>query len=306
MGSFESNLADRFKPGSKVDVLPRLGDQPRGDAVKRTTVKDNGDVAVSGLIDNAPYWLTDGDKAVAFVAKTDELRGMDVMERAGRRETNWQTQAQREGRAKLHRAELASAAPGKSTSTNIVTGARSSRAKQQLANDPEVQPEVREQLENRQTVEPAPRPAPNQMDVSGVLQRSDTPLGAATPKEKDEIVPSPSQDDVKGLQRSDTEFGQAAPKDRSEVEPALSQEDAPKGLVQSSDTELGSVEPKGVQSKAKGKGAVKSAVEAKKTQQSSGAKVSGESVKPAAKTGSKRSPAERVKGKSPAKQSKDQ
>jgi hypothetical protein len=57
-------------------------------------------------------------------------------------------------------------------------------------------------------------PAPGQHQVGkGVQQRSDTPLGYATPVDPDEQAPYPGQDDVKKNtdQRSDTERGQATP-----------------------------------------------------------------------------------------------
>lgn len=50
----------------------------------------------------------------------------------------------------------------------------------------------------------------------GTVQRSDTPLGEASPIPPGEldVAPAPEQDDVKGLQRSDTPEGTAAPKPR--------------------------------------------------------------------------------------------
>jgi hypothetical protein len=45
--------------------------------------------------------------------------------------------------------------------------------------------------------DPEPQPHVNQQDVpKGQVQRSDTAFGEATPKDRDEIVPKPSQDDV--------------------------------------------------------------------------------------------------------------
>lgn len=50
----------------------------------------------------------------------------------------------------------------------------------------------------------------------GTVQRSDTPFGEATPIPPGEldVAPAPAQDDMKGLQRSDTPEGTAAPKPR--------------------------------------------------------------------------------------------
>jgi hypothetical protein len=111
------------------------------------------------------------------------------------------------------------------------------------------------------------------VDVQGVPQRSDTPFGTATPKDPKELVPAPSQDDVKGPQRSDTEEGTAAPKDRGEVVPSLKQQDAPKGLKQSSATPEGEITPRESQSAAKGRAAVKEGVKAERARRSSTRKV---------------------------------
>jgi hypothetical protein len=84
-------------------------------------------------------------------------------------------------------------------------------------------------------------PAPGQHQVAkGVQQRSDTPLGVATPVDPDEQAPYPGQDDVKKStdQRSDTERGQATPVVH---QAALPQSED--GGPQRSDTERGVATP---------------------------------------------------------------
>lgn len=99
-----------------------------------------------------------------------------------------------------------------------------------------------------------PHPHLNQASVSGkTQQRSDTPLGQATPVDPQEPQPKPRQEDVKKVdQRSDTETGEATPFD-GDAGPKR-QDDAGKKLAQRSATEdgeqtpIGSAEPRGTSS----------------------------------------------------------
>jgi hypothetical protein len=94
--------------------------------------------------------------------------------------------------------------------------------------------------------ETMPAPHMRQQDVpKGTVQRSDTPLGQATPVEPDEFQPKVPQSAVKAgtVQRSDTPHGEATPIPPGEldVEPAPAQDDV-KGL-QLSDTPEGTATP---------------------------------------------------------------
>lgn len=255
MAGFKSNVLDRFPAGTKLSVHPRLADS-FGSALptlKTVSVPADGEVSVSGLDEGAPYWLSDGDRAVAFIAKDAQ----------GKVQSPAAKLAAKHG-------GLASPAPGRSVTSNVITGARSSsdikRRHQEVVLS-----------EDRDRAAEEPVPAPNQLDVKGTPQRSDTAFGEATPKDPKEDVPRPAQDTVgkRQPQRSSTEFGEATPKPKDEVEPALAQEDAGR-LKQRSDTELGSVEPK-----PRGK----SKTAAKKRKDSSAAKAEGATpAKPSEKT----------------------
>jgi hypothetical protein len=60
------------------------------------------------------------------------------------------------------------------------------------------------------------QPKPDQGSVKkGTVQRSQTPLGEATPVDPGETVPDARQEDTRGAQRSQTETGQATPKPRT-------------------------------------------------------------------------------------------
>lgn len=86
-------------------------------------------------------------------------------------------------------------------------------------------------------------PAPGQHQVpAGVQQRSDTPLGTATPVDPKERAPFPPQDDVakRQPQRSDTERGQATPIPHLA---APAQSDSKSRGPQRSDTPRGSATP---------------------------------------------------------------
>jgi hypothetical protein len=90
--------------------------------------------------------------------------------------------------------------------------------------------------------EVAPGPAQHQVP-EGTVQRSDTPLGFATPVDPGEVLPYPAQRDTgkSDVQRSDTEAGQATP-----IPPAHPerQEDVQDGeLLQRSDTPHGVTTP---------------------------------------------------------------
>lgn len=88
----------------------------------------------------------------------------------------------------------------------------------------------------------APGPAQHQVP-EGTVQRSDTPLGAATPVDPDETLPYPKQEDVEDgvFQMSDTKTGMATPIVDG---PPRRQEDADDGkLLQRSDTPHGVTTP---------------------------------------------------------------
>lgn len=80
---------------------------------------------------------------------------------------------------------------------------------------------------------------PRQQDVPGdVLQRSDTPLGAATVIPQREKSPYPAVDEMKGLKASDTPEGEAV-----RAQQTAGQGDVPEGVQQMSDTPLGVAVP---------------------------------------------------------------
>lgn len=282
MASFCSQVLGRFPVGTKLQVFPRLGDRfsPGGvDPVETVKVPKSGDVKLTNLQDDAPYWLAgqvDGQwRATAFTATSDRFKRLDSLDKRGRGVTNAQALNERRAMARMaeEHAGLSSAAPGRPTGKRVVTGARSSldvkgRHQDQLVSE----------LGRSKPDDPEPRPALSQLDVTNVPQRSDTPFGQATPVDSGEPQPKPAQDDVKKKQqqRSDTPEGEATPKDKDEVEPALGQGDAPKRLKQMSDTPDGEVTPKRVQ----GRATKKAAVAAERERESSEAKASGEDKKP--------------------------
>lgn len=95
--------------------------------------------------------------------------------------------------------------------------------------------------ESAPSAEVGPSPAQHQVPA-GTQQRSDTPLGTATPVDPKERPPFPGQDDVakNADQRSDTELGQATPVVHG-APPA--QADVKDGTPQRSDTERGTAAP---------------------------------------------------------------
>lgn len=86
-------------------------------------------------------------------------------------------------------------------------------------------------------------PAAKQSQARGLLQRSATPLGYATPVDPDEVPPYGKQEDVEGfVQRSDTATGAAALLPSGDI--PEKQEDATDGkLLQRSDTPHGVTTP---------------------------------------------------------------
>lgn len=210
-----------FLDGSEVEVFPRVADgfTRAGGSIGRAKVKD-GEISLKGLKTNASYFAVgesfQGEQVVAFMAKDPDAPPPTVNEA-------------RQAQVAMVRDHggLASAAPGRAVEPNVISGARGSKDSKR------VKPQER------------PVPHPNQQDVQGVPQRSDTPFGEAHPKDPDEVVPRPKQEDVKAKtpQSSSTELGEATPVDPSEPKPAVDQEDAPKGLKQSSDTEAGEITP---------------------------------------------------------------
>lgn len=249
--------ADLFPEGTKVEVTPRFTEQfggPGGNVTAKATVNKQGVAKLSGLTADAPYWAygdvevpdpanpakrTTRTHSIAFTPLSrDALAHPDLRstpEETTRRriaEAEAATEARRQAEKKDPLA--ASPAPGRTVEPNRVTGSRSSR-----------------DVSTR--VEPEPKPGPRQQDTSGVVQRSDTIDGEATPKDARELVPGPAQDDVpkRQLQRSSTEQGEATPKDRDEQVPSARQEDVPSGTVQRSDTATGEAEPKPRKGRAK-------------------------------------------------------
>jgi hypothetical protein len=75
MSTLELQVADRFPPGTKVGVFPRIHDfftPGMTVAVKEATVGSDGALKVSGLVEHGPYFVAaevDGQwRAVAFTA----------------------------------------------------------------------------------------------------------------------------------------------------------------------------------------------------------------------------------------------
>lgn len=92
-----------------------------------------------------------------------------------------------------------------------------------------------------------PAPYMRQQDVpKGVVQRSCTPLGMATPIPEGEFSPTVPQDAVKKgtVQRSDTPFGEATPIPPGELDVAPAREQGDAKGVQRSDTPAGVATPK--------------------------------------------------------------
>jgi hypothetical protein len=253
VAGFKSNVAGRFPEGAKLRVYARLSDTfgpAAGDPVKGVSVDKDGGVSVSGLVDGAPYWLADAEsgRAISFTAK----------ESAGKVQSPLSQLTEARGGP-------VSAAPGRNTEPNVITGARGSghiKARHQ--------PVLLS--EDRQVRDAEPQPHVAQQDVKGVPQRSDTAFGQATPTDPGESQPRVSQDEVpkRAKQRSDTELGEATLVPEGEVEPFVAQGDVPRGTRQRSDTELGSAEPVEVPVKSKPK-----AREAEKARDSSETKAEG-------------------------------
>lgn len=258
MAVFESNVISRFPQGTEVLVFPRLTDvfNPGGmDPVDRMEVDESGDVKFSGLQADAPYWLAgrvgDDWRSIGFTATGQNHSRMGIGERAAGDESRAQVQREREARAKMFEEfgpQVASAAPGGRANVvgaPVVTGPRSAAdVKRDLK---ERHQEILVSELGRDTPkDDEVQPHPNQVDVKGVKQRSDTAFGEATPKPDPEPQPIPSQDQVKKgtPQRSDTEFGEATVKNEDEVQPQIRQDKAPKSLRQRSSTPEGAIVPK--------------------------------------------------------------
>lgn len=251
MAGFVSSGRPEWPAGTRLGVFPRVADSFSNahEAIKSTSVKADGSIKVDGLEESVPYWLADSDgNAVAFTGKDPQGKVQSPLSKA------------------VEAFGPQSAAPGRATQPNVITGARSSadlRARHQAVL----------LSEERVVTDAEPQPHVNQLDAKGP-QRSDTAFGEATPKDPKEVVPQPSQSDVsKGTkQRSDTELGVATPKPSDEVEPFLAQDDVKRGTRQRSDTELGQVEPKGVQGSRPSK---KAALEVEKARSSAQSKAEG-------------------------------
>lgn len=216
-----------FHDGTKVGAYERTGDlwpgaQALGKPVK-TATSDGTTVEFSGLDAGVRYWAVGEDgRHVAFTAKNDVA-------------------------SKVRRTPDASFDPQKVPQVRdsyvITTGATGTKVAGKLVEVP-----LPKHLNEA-------HPHLNQASVGpSVPQRSNTPLGQATPCDPDEPQPKPRQEDVpkRTKQMSATETGEATPiVEEAGPEP---QEDASKRLKQRSDTEegeqtpIGTAEPRGTAS----------------------------------------------------------
>lgn len=207
-----------FPEGMKVKAVRRTGDffAPAGQATVATATVSATDGIVFKGLDHGPYWvvgeLEGGPRAVAFSAEDKPAEPTYTAPQNERHDPTTVAQT---------------------TPTQIVVGARGTKVGDRVV---ETKPERQDE----------PNPFANQTSVpEGTPQRSDTPLGQATPAPRDEPQPRPSQDDVsKGTQqRSDTPLGEATPLN-PDAGPER-QEDVPKGMKQRSNTETGEATPMG-------------------------------------------------------------
>lgn len=221
-GSASVTLRGRFPIGAKVGLYPRTGDFFRGGtAIASQTVSKDGTASFTGLEEGARFWVAaDIDGTVRSAAVTAKV----------------QPGAAKVVTAKEIRERLHSTRPVQGVV--MVSGPRSTTS---------MRPAVKSVGEPTPADEREAEPLPHlrQEDARNVPQRSATLTGMATPKDPDEIVPAPSQQDIPRdtPQRSATEFGIATPKQIDEEAGGAKQE-AARDIDQRSATELGVAEPK--------------------------------------------------------------
>src|SRR5436190_10615208 len=223
-----------FPAGTKVQIIPRVGDFAAGTAVKTVQAKDDG-VSVKGL-DEGRYWAVgDVETHVPRTGGTDKVTQTRSVSFTAK-----DTPAPRKRTAAPTSADPQLTPSWTLGQPEIITGARGTKVAGRT-----VEETVQKGIE--------PHPHLNQASIGGnVPQRSSTVLGQATPTDPSEPQPKPRQEDVKKgtKQRSDTETGEATPI-TGEAGPEK-QEDF-KGK-QRSDTEtgeatpIGSAEPRGTAS----------------------------------------------------------
>jgi hypothetical protein len=226
--------AGHFPAGTKVSIIPRVGDFAAGTAVKTVQAKDDG-VSVKGL-DEGRYWAV-GEIDV-YVPRTG---GVDK-----RSETRSVSFTAKDTPAPRKRTPAPTSADPQLTPSwtlgqpEIVTGARGTKVAGRTVEEP-----VQRGIE--------PHPHLNQASIGdSVPQRSSTVLGQATPTDPSEPQPKPRQEDVKkGVkQRSDTETGEATPitgeagPDKQEDYSGPQRSDTETGEA----TPIGSAEPRGTAS----------------------------------------------------------
>jgi hypothetical protein len=209
-----------FPEGLKVKAVRRTGDwfaPDNQDTVATATVSATEGVVFEGL-EHGPYWLVgqlegeDAPRAVRFSAEDKPAEAQYMPPQNERHDPSTVAQA---------------------TVHQVVTGPRGSKIAGRFV---EMKPERQDE----------PNPHANQSSVpEGTPQRSDTPLGQATPAPRDEPQPRPRQDQVsKGTQqRSDTPLGEATPL-HPDAGPQR-QEDVAKNVAQRSATQTGEATPMG-------------------------------------------------------------
>lgn len=214
-------LSQSWPTGTKVEAVRKTGEFYAGGKVEATAKVSPGEVRFENL-EEGRYWAV------------GEVNGANVVVSFWAKEIPAQkkrTEASKSADLSTHPAVL---------NREIVTGPKGTKVSGRLVEEP-----VQKGVE--------PHPHLNQASIAdSVPQRSQTPLGQATPVDPSEPQPKPRQDQVrKGTkQRSDTELGEATPVS-DEAGPAK-QEDF-KGQ-QRSDTEtgeatpIGSAEPRGTAS----------------------------------------------------------
>jgi hypothetical protein len=267
MATKKGNVTVRgtFVPGTKVKLFERGSEITfsagvAGDSVKSATTSKNGETEFKD-VPLGTYWAV-GEVETQRPSPNAGTAGMVDVEETRTVAVTVKDRQRADGREPLRRREtkLTSAAPGRDTSHDVVTGARGSEsAGPTRITDPETGASSTFAHNSvgvpSDDVPDEPQPHLRQEDVDdGIVQRSATLTGQATPKDPDELQPRPSQEDLRegripgipkdAVQRSATPFGEATPKAADEVQPAVKQEDVAKGTLQRSDTPSGQAEPK--------------------------------------------------------------
>lgn len=254
MTQIELQVADRFPPGSKVEVFPRVHDfftPGQTPAVKSATVGKDGSIKLSGLVDHGPYFLAAEVKvqrpsprgqveveewrSVAFTASPpDNATALSLPDAVEHARLESAARAEVLSKTSIDLASAPGGAPAVSTSP-VVEGPRGTGNVSTIGAMPVVARTI-----------PFPR---IEDQKKGTPLRSHTDTGEAHPVPEGERQPKPAQSDIpKGTkQRSDTPVGEATPVDPGEVQPTVPQEDVPKSLPQASDTETGEAAPAGAE-----------------------------------------------------------